>query len=119
MNSGDKEQWYQRVWRPSAAATYLIICIFDFIVMPIIVEYHTSDVNYEAFDKIYKLESSDAQVAAINRLDLGGREWKPLTLQGGSTFHLAFGALLTGAAVTRGLEKRSKIENPPRPENNT
>jgi hypothetical protein len=43
------------------------------------------------------------------RTILAPRTWTPLTLQGGGLFHLSFGAILTGAAYTRGLEKIEKI----------
>ena len=96
-------------WRPAAAVIYLIICIFDFIIMPIYT-FEDATESKDMFSHVYELETYQAQVAAIGALsELRGREWSPLTLGGGGMFHLAFGALLTGAAVTRGLEKKAHL----------
>ena len=97
-------------WRPMAAVIYLIICIFDFIIMPIYT-FEDATQSKDLFAQVYQLENYQSQVAAINALsELRGREWSPLTLGGGGMFHLSFGALLTGAAVTRGLEKKAHAE---------
>jgi hypothetical protein len=39
-------------------------------------------------------------------------QWEPLTLGGGAIFHLAFGALLTGSAVTRGMSQMKNSQDP-------
>lgn len=81
------------------------------MIMPSIIESGNRMSNFEVFAAVQQLESSEAQVAALNRLDLAARTWNPMTLLGGGLFHLAFGAVLTGAAVTRGFEKKAAIEN--------
>lgn len=101
--------WYQRMWRPLAAFVYLSICIFDFIVMPIIVSNSIQQMEStaELFAHIYKLEHSEAQVAAITSIqELRNHEWSPITLIGGGMFHLSFGAIIGVSAVSRGLEKK-------------
>ena len=104
------ERWYQRVWLPFAAATYIVICIFDFMVMPVYVTTHNSRIENAVFAR---LENKDAAEFAdsLVKANQAQRQWNPLTLIGGGLFHVAFGALLTGGAVTRGFAKRSEIEN--------
>lgn len=102
------EKWYQRQWRPICAFLYLSICVFDFIIMPSIY------VRYNEIDKVFLEDLKDLPVEVQSefiRTILAPREWTPLTLQGGGLFHLSFGAILTGAATTRGLEKIETIRN--------
>ncbi len=95
---------FRKNWRPAAAIVYLVICVFDFIIMPVLLtKIETKRDFTQIYEQIAKLESPQAQVALINKIDLSVQEWKPLTLGGGGMFHLAMGALLTGAAVTRGM----------------
>lgn len=83
-----KEDWLTRKWRPMMAVTYMAICIFDFIVGPIL--------NYMFFSK------TGADFNA----------WKPLTMSDGGLFHISMGAILGLAAWTRGQEKVRRIESP-------
>ena len=97
---------FRRNWRPAAAIVYLLICIFDFVLMPMRLTRFEEQRDYDVlFQQIQKLDNPQAQVALINKLNMSVQEWSPLTLGGGGMFHLAFGALLTGAAVTRGMER--------------
>ena len=102
-------KWYQSVWLPFAAATYIIICIFDFIIMPVYVTAHNSRIENAVFKT---LDAKDAASFAdtLAKANQAQRQWNPLTLLGAGMFHLAFGALLTGGAVTRGFAKKSEIE---------
>lgn len=63
------------------AVTYMAICIFDFILAPL--------VNYVFFAKT----------------GVGFIPWKPLTMSDGGLFHLSMGAILGIAAWQRGQEK--------------
>lgn len=103
------DNWYQRAWLPFAAATYIIICIFDFIIMPVYVAAHNSRIETRVFAT---LESKDAATFAdgLVKANQAQRQWNPLTLLGGGMIHLSFGALLTGGAVTRGFAKKSEVE---------
>lgn len=82
-----KEDWVNRKWRPAMAWTYMAICIFDFMLAPIL--------NYIFFSKI------------------GGDfiSWKPLTMTEGGLFHIAMGAILGITAWKRGEEKIERIKN--------
>ncbi len=104
------EEAAKRYWRPIAAYIYIAICVFDFVGMPLFMELQNDRVNVEAFAEIKQLQGEATQQAAIAAINLGPREWVPLTLEGGGLFHIAFGAILGVAAWTRGQEKRAALE---------
>ena len=106
----DINKWYQSVWLPFAAATYIVICIFDFIIMPVYVTAHNSRIENAV---LRTLDSKDAATFAdgLVKANQAARQWNPLTLLGAGMFHLAFGALLTGGAVTRGMAKKTEVES--------
>lgn len=79
--NNNKEDWINRKWRPLMAVTYIAICVFDFIVGPL--------VNYWFFSKT----------------GITFNSWKPLTMSDGGMFHISMGAILGVAAYTRGQEK--------------
>lgn len=76
------ENWINTKWRPSMGWTYMGICIFDFIIAPI----------------LWSLIQAYAQ-GTVNQ------QWSPLTLQGAGLFHVAMGAILGVTAWSRGQEK--------------
>ncbi len=104
------EHGFKKFWRPIAAYIYLSICIFDFVAMPAWIAYQNEQVNAEAFAEVRMFEDTQVKLKALERLDLDGKEWTPLTLGGGGLFHLAFGAILGVSAFTRGQEKKAAIE---------
>lgn len=80
-----EEDWIQKKWRPMMAVMYMMVCIFDFIVFPImftIVQFWETQAANDAF-----------------------RQWQPLTLVGAGLFHMAMGAVLGITAWSRGQEK--------------
>lgn len=101
----------QSAWRPLTAATYLLVTIFDFIIMPIAVETQNRvTIDYQLLDNINKLSEPQTQIEIARKMDVAKRTWQPLTLQGGGLVHIAFGSILTGAAVTRGMEKTAQVK---------
>jgi len=104
------EHGFKKFWRPAAAYIYLLICILDFAAMPAFLAYQNQQVNTEAFAQIRALEDKEVKIKALEQLDLDGKEWTPLTLQGGGLFHLSFAAILGVSAFTRGQEKKAAIE---------
>jgi hypothetical protein len=79
------EDWMQKRWRPAMGWMYMMVCIFDFIIFPIlwaVIQFWENSVANDAF-----------------------RQWSPLTLQGAGLFHMAMGAVLGVAAWSRGQEK--------------
>lgn len=78
--------WINNRWRPAAGWIYLLICIVDFIIFPVLWSI---------------LQATEhGQVATI---------WQPLTLQGGGLMHISFGALLGVAAYGRTKEKLAGV----------
>lgn len=102
-------RWYQNTWLPVAAFIYLGICVFDFVLMPVYTAAHNSRIENAV---VSVLDSKDVVTFTdtIVKANQASRQWNPLTLLGGGMFHLAFGSLLTGGAVTRGFAKKSEVE---------
>lgn len=77
-NEGGRERnkswvtaWFKRDWRVVAAAVYLVINLFDFIIFPIL-----------------------SMVLPHYIPGLAYHPWEPMTTMNGGLFHLAFGAIL-------------------------
>ena len=84
-NNKAAEDWMQSRWRPAMGWMYMAVCVFDFIIFPIlwaVVQFWENSVANDAF-----------------------RQWNPLTLQGAGLFHMAMGAVLGVAAYGRTQEK--------------
>lgn len=80
-----QEDWMQKKWRPMMAIMYMLVCVFDFILFPIMftaVQFWEIEAANDAF-----------------------RQWVPITLGGGGLFHVAMGAVLGVSAWSRGQEK--------------
>ena len=78
----NQEDWTTRKWRPYMAWMYMIVCILDFAIFPVL---------WSILQAYY-----DGQVTS---------QWDPLTLKGAGLFHMAMGAVLGVAAWSRGQEK--------------
>jgi hypothetical protein len=79
-----KEDWMNTKWRPAMGWMYMLVCITDFILFPIL--------------------WSLVQVAGDGKVE---SQWLPITLQGAGLFHIAMGAILGIAAYGRTQEKMS------------
>jgi hypothetical protein len=75
------EDWMQKKWRPAMGWMYMIVCMLDMAIFPVL--------------------WSLAQVILKQPIT----QWNPLTLQGAGLFHLAMGAVLGIAAWGRTQEK--------------
>ncbi len=81
----NKEDWMTKKWRPMMAMMYMLCCLADFAIFPImftIVQFWETQAANDAF-----------------------RHWVPITLQGGGLFHVAMGAVLGVSAFCRTQEK--------------
>lgn len=78
--------WNQR-WKPIFSIVYLIICLFDFVIVPSFIGM-TRD-SYIDLIPLVKDLSTEAQMMVLSR-----QYWQPLTLQGSGLIHIAFGAIL-------------------------
>lgn len=74
--------WMNTKWRPAMGWVYLIVCLCDFVIFPILWS-------------ILQAMSS-GQVTS---------QWGPLSIQGGGLFHIAMGAVIGVAAYGRTQEK--------------
>jgi hypothetical protein len=84
-NEPNKEDWINKKWRPMMGWQYMAVCVFDFILFPIlyaILQFWETQAANDAF-----------------------RQWEPITLQGAGLYHMAMGAVLGIAAWSRGQEK--------------
>jgi len=83
-----KEDWMNAKWRPMMGWMYMVVCICDFVLFPI----------------LWSL------IQALH----GGRvetQWRPITLNGAGLFHMAMGAILGIAAYGRTQEKLNGVSN--------
>ena len=110
MESVKNDSWYQKCWRPAAAITFLVVVVFDFIIMPVFINLTSAGNNYqEVFNQLNNLDK-EVQVELVKRIDIEKREWEPITLAAGGVFYACFGAILGVSAWTRGQEKIKKID---------
>jgi len=98
-----KEGRFKKTWRPAAFWVYAFICLFDFIIAPSWIGITSQ--SYTELVPLIKNLKPEVQMVILQR-----KSWEPLTLQGGGLFHVSFGVLLTGAAITRGMEKKTLAE---------
>tara|TARA_R110000822_G_scaffold232478_1_gene364246 strand:- start:64 stop:309 length:246 start_codon:yes stop_codon:yes gene_type:complete len=74
--------WFADKWRPASAWVYLLICLFDFMIAPIL------------WNMMQLIVNSAVQT-----------QWQPLTLIGGGLMHVSFGAMMGITSLGRTKEK--------------
>lgn len=84
-------------WQSLAGVVYLVICVFDFVVVPAWIGINRVDVTAMIDVEHFSTIDPSIQLRLIESLTY---QHEPFTLKGGGLFHLAFGALLTGSALT-------------------
>ena len=87
-----KEDWMNAKWRPMMGWMYMGVCVFDFVMAPIL---------WTAIQALYH--------GGINT------QWQPLTLQGGGLFHVAMGAVIGISAYGRTKEKLEGVAGTTQP----
>lgn len=87
-------------WKPIAGYAYILICIFDFIVVPAWYGLTRPDIQYV----MDLLPDSDISIQ-LEYLRLLTDTHDPYTLKGGGLIHVAFGALLTGSILNKHQKK--------------
>ena len=82
-----QEDWMNSKWRPMMGWMYMAICLFDFMLAPIL-------------------------WSVLQAVGHGGvtTQWQPLTLQGAGLFHVAMGAVIGISAYGRTQEKLNGAE---------
>ena len=83
-----KEDWMNNKWRPMMGWMYMSVCVFDFVLAPVL---------WSMLQAVFH--------GGINV------QWQPLTLQGAGLFHIAMGAVLGIAAMGRTQEKLAGANN--------
>ena len=74
-------EWMQKLWRPAMGWMYMLICLLDMAVFPV----------------LWSILQAVMHVPIT--------QWNPLTLQGAGLFHIAMGAVLGISAFGRTQEK--------------
>jgi len=82
-----KEDWMHAKWRPMMGWIYMLTCVTDFIIFPILW----------------------AMLQAALKQPVSA--WQPITLQGAGLFHLSMGAIIGVAAFGRTQEKLAGANN--------
>lgn len=88
-------KWMMENWKPACALIYTIVCVFDFVVYPSWVGWH----RLPLADFVSLTDHLDSAMRTTLS-EYVYRPYSPYTLSGGGLFHLSFGAILTGVAVT-------------------
>jgi Holin of 3TMs, for gene-transfer release len=83
-----KEDWMNSKWRPMMGWMYMAICLFDFMIAPV----------------LWSLVQAKFHGGITT-------QWQPLTLQGAGLFHVAMGAVLGVTAYGRTQEKLNGANN--------
>ena len=81
MANEKDSNWMQNLWRPAMGWMYMLICLLDMAVFPV----------------LWSLLQAMMHVPIT--------QWNPLTLQGAGLFHIAMGAVLGISAFGRTQEK--------------
>lgn len=82
-----KEDWMNSKWRPAMGWMYMVVCMMDMVIFPI----------------LWNLLQTVTHTPIT--------QWNPLTLQGAGLFHIAMGAVLGIAAFGRTQEKLGGANN--------
>ena len=83
-----KEDWMNSKWRPACGWMYILVCLFDFMIAPVL--------------------WSITQAVFHGGVNV---QWQPLTLQGAGLFHVAMGAIIGVSAYGRTQEKLGGANN--------
>lgn len=81
----DEESWITKYWRPAMAWQYTAVCLFDFMLAPMLTA-------------IYYKWAGGTYVP-----------WIPITLKEGGFYHMSMMAIVGISAYTRGQEKITKM----------
>ena len=88
MTARGKEDWMNSKWRPMMGWSYMLTCIADFVIFPVL--------------------WSILQSVSKGQVNM---QWQPITLQGAGLYHIAMGAVLGIAAYGRTQEKLGGANN--------
>lgn len=87
-------------WKSVCATAYILICLFDFIAIPAWFGVSRTVFENDKFLRDSEIVLQMEPAVQMKLIDAATFQHEPLTLKGGGLFHLAFGALLTGSALS-------------------
>ena len=82
-------------WRWTALIVYLVICIYDFMVVPIY--YGVARMGLNLADYMSHLQEIEDPLVQMEYLKKLVSQHERFTLKCGGLFHLSFGAILSGS----------------------
>src|SRR5210317_1219804 len=82
VSEKEAEAWMKSVWRPAMAWMYMIVCIFDFILFPIM------------WAVMQRTDETEKLV-----------QWIPITMSGAGFFHITMGVIVGISTWKRTEEK--------------
>jgi|TARA_R110000822_G_scaffold130678_3_gene267315 hypothetical protein len=88
LSEKQKEDWMNSKWRPAMGWMYMLICMTDFVIFPVL---------------FALLQTMTKQPIT---------QWDPITLRGAGLFHLAMGAIIGVTAFGRTQEKLGGATTP-------
>lgn len=102
-------KWFYKEWRPTMAIIYMVLCILDYGVRPV-VNYYESKVNETNNIPIEELQDLDPQVQRelINNWDDNAINIEPILNE---VVHVAFGAIIGVSAYGRSQEILNRSNN--------
>lgn len=102
----EKESAFKQYWRPAMAILYLLLCFLDYAVRPIVNE--LSAKNFDLAETVAVIQNLNPSLQ-VTALEIASthEKWPPILSE---FVHMAFGAILTGAAITRGMEKTARVK---------
>ena len=83
-----KEDWMNSKWRPMMGWSYMLTCIADFVIFPVL------------WSVLQSISKGQVNI-----------QWQPITRQGAGLYHIAMGAVLGIAAYGRTQEKLGGANN--------
>jgi hypothetical protein len=92
MNERRAEHWMQSTWRPLMAMQYMITCLCDFVIFPV----------------LWSLLQAYQHGTVTD-------QWDPITLANGGMYHMAMGAIIGISAWGRTKEKVDGVSTLPAP----
>ena len=82
ISANESETWLKSVWRPAMAWMYMVVCIFDFILFPIM------------WAVMQRTDETEKLV-----------QWIPITMSGAGFFHITMGVIIGISTWKRTEEK--------------
>jgi uncharacterized membrane protein (DUF106 family) len=101
--SWEQSDFMKHSWKPLAATVYLVICLFDFVLVNIFLGF-----NREPFSVYQQHLIGLDPLVQVKLIEVYSARWIPQTLQYGGVFHVSFGAILTGVAI-KGFDGKGAV----------